>query len=252
MTRPPAPTTPTSAAPPAMAPLTARWLSVIVPVLDEAVTIAAHLAGLAALRRQGAELLVVDGGSTDETPRLAHPLADRVLASARGRAAQMNAGAAASRGEVLLFLHADTGLPPAAAELIHAALAAGAAWGRFDVRIDGAQPLLRVVERMMNWRSRLTGIATGDQAIFVRREVFERVGGFPDLPLMEDIALAKRLKRVGHPACLRQTVYTSARRWQKHGVLRTILLMWRLRASYFFGADPRRLAIRYGYSPRQD
>ncbi|MCM8613699.1 TIGR04283 family arsenosugar biosynthesis glycosyltransferase [Accumulibacter sp.] len=235
-----------------MAPLAARWLSVIVPVLDEAATIASQLAGLAALRRQGAELLVVDGGSTDETLRLAHPLADRVLASARGRAAQMNAGAAASGGEVLLFLHADTGLPPAAAELIHAALAGGAVWGRFDVRIDGPQRMLRVVERMMNWRSRLTGIATGDQAVFVRREVFERIGGFPDLPLMEDIALAKRLRRVGRPACLRQPVRTSARRWQKHGVLRTILLMWRLRASYFFGADPRRLAIRYGYSPRDD
>jgi len=252
MTRSPAPITDASAAPPGMAPLAARWLSVIVPVLDEAATIAAHLAGLAALRRQGAELLVVDGGSSDGTPRLAQPLADRVLAAARGRAAQMNAGAAASRGEVLLFLHADTGLPPGAPGLIRAALAAGAAWGRFDVRIDGPQPLLRVVERTMNWRSRLTGIATGDQAVFVRREVFERVGGFPDLPLMEDIALAKRLKRVGRPACVRQPVRTSARRWHRHGVLRTILLMWRLRTSYFFGADPRRLAIRYGYSPRQD
>ncbi len=246
MTCPPARNTAGSAAPPGFAPVAGRWLSVIVPVLDEAATIAAHLAGLAALRRQGAELLVVDGGSSDDTPRLARPLADRVLASARGRAAQMNAGAAASRGEVLLFLHADTRLPPAAGELIRDALAAGAAWGRFDVRIDGPQPLLRVVERSMNWRSRLTGIATGDQAIFVRREVFERLGGFPDLPLMEDI------ERVGRPACLRQPVLTSARRWQKHGVLRTILLMWHLRASYFFGADPRRLAIRYGYPPRQD
>jgi rSAM/selenodomain-associated transferase 2 len=236
----------------AMSPQGDPWLSVIVPVLDEAATIAAQLGELVALRRQGAELLVVDGGSADGTARRARALADRVLDSVRGRAAQMNVGAAASRGEVLLFLHADTRLPLAAAGLIRAALAAGAAWGRFDVRIDGPQPLLRVVERMMNWRSRLTGIATGDQAVFVRREVFERLGGFPDLPLMEDIALAKRLKRVGRPACLRQPVLTSARRWQKHGVLRTILLMWRLRASYFFGADPRRLAVRYGYSPRQD
>ncbi|EXI68294.1 MAG TPA: TIGR04283 family arsenosugar biosynthesis glycosyltransferase [Candidatus Accumulibacter phosphatis] len=228
------------------------WLSVIVPVLDEAATISAHLAGLRGLQRQGGELLVVDGGSVDESARLARMLADRVLESARGRAAQMNAGADASRGEVLLFLHADTVLPPVAAELIRAAVAAGATWGRFDVRIDGRQPLLRVVEWMMNWRSRLTGIATGDQAVFVRRDVFEHVGGFPDLPLMEDIALAKRLKRVGRPACLRPPVLTSARRWQKHGVVRTILLMWRLRASYFFGADPRQLAVRYGYSPRQD
>ena len=256
MTCPPVPNTAESAEqtaspPSAITPQAKPWLSVIVPVLDEAATISAQLGELAALRRQGAELLVVDGGSADGTARLAHALADRVLDSVRGRAAQMNAGAAASRGEVLLFLHADTGLPPGAAGLIRAALAAGAAWGRFDVRIDGPQPLLRVVERMMNWRSRLTGIATGDQAIFVRREVFERLGGFPDLPLMEDIALAKRLKWVGRPACLRQPVRTSARRWQKHGVVRTILLMWRLRASYFFGADPRRLAVRYGYSPRQ-
>jgi rSAM/selenodomain-associated transferase 2 len=163
----------------------------------------------------------------------------------------MNAGARASRGEALLFLHADTTLPPAADALIGAAIAVGAAWGRFDVRIDSRQPLLRSVEAMMNWRSRLTGIATGDQAIFVRREVFERVGGFPELPLMEDIALSKRLKQVARPACLRAQVVTSARRWEKHGVLRTIFLMWRLRASYFFGADPRQLAIRYGYLPRE-
>jgi rSAM/selenodomain-associated transferase 2 len=197
------------------------------------------------------ELIVVDGGSGDGTVELARPAADRLLDAPRGRATQMNAGAEASRGEVLLFLHADTTLPPAADDLIRSAIAAGAAWGRFDVRIDGRQPLLRVVERMMNWRSRWSGIATGDQAIFVRRDLFERVGGYPELPLMEDIALSKRLKRFAPPACLRQRVITSGRRWEKHGVLRTILLMWRLRASYFLGADPQQLAIRYGYVPRQ-
>jgi len=227
------------------------FLSLILPVLNEAATVPAQLAALQGLRTRGTELIVVDGGSDDGTADLARPAVDRVLAAPRGRAAQMNVGAKASRGQVLLFLHADTTLPPAADDLIRSAIAAGAAWGRFDVRIDGHQPLLRAVERMMNWRSRWSSIATGDQAIFVRREAFERVDGYPELPLMEDIALSKRLKRLALPACLREPVITSGRRWQKHGVLRTILLMWRLRASYFLGADPQQLAIRYGYRPRQ-
>jgi len=226
-------------------------LSLILPVLDEAATLPAQLARLQDLRRRGAEVLVVDGGSADATPLLARPLVDRLIAAPRGRAAQMNAGAGAARGQVLLFLHADTTLPPAADALIDAAIAAGAAWGRFDVRIDARHPLLRLVERMMNWRSRLSGIATGDQAIFVRHDIFTRLGGFPELPLMEDIAFSKLLKRIARPACLRAQVLTSGRRWEKHGVLRTIVLMWRLRASYFLGADPQRLAIRYGYAPRQ-
>jgi rSAM/selenodomain-associated transferase 2 len=232
-------------------PLDRPFLSLILPVLNEAATLPVQLAALQGLRTRATELIVVDGGSGDRTVELARPAADRLLDAPRGRATQMNAGAKVSRGEVLLFLHADTTLPPAADDLIRSAIATGAAWGRFDVRIDGRQPLLRIVERMMNWRSRWSGIATGDQAIFVRREVFERVGGYPELPLMEDIALSKRLKRFAPPACLRQRVITSGRRWEKHGVLRTILLMWRLRASYFLGADPQQLAIRYGYVPRQ-
>lgn len=228
------------------------FLSLILPVLDEAATICIQLATLQEFRRRGAEVLVVDGESSDGTAMLAGPLADGLITSPRGRAVQMNAGAEESRGEVLLFLHADTRLPAAADALIRGAILAGAAWGRFDVRIDGRSPLLRVVARMMNWRSRLTGIATGDQAIFVRRDVFRGVGGYPELPLMEDIALSKRLKRHGRPACLGERVITSGRRWEKHGVWRTILLMWRLRASYFFGADPQRLALRYGYrQPRR-
>jgi rSAM/selenodomain-associated transferase 2 len=227
------------------------FLSVVVPVLNEAATLGAQLTALQELRGRGAELLLVDGGSSDGTRELARPLVDRLLEAPRGRAVQMNAGAQASQGEVLLFLHADSRLPPAADERLRSALVAGAAWGRFDVRIDGRHRLLRVVERMMNWRSRLSGIATGDQAIFVRREVFIALGGYPELPLMEDIALSKRLKRLGRPACLRAVVVTSGRRWEQHGVLRTIVLMWRLRASYFLGADPQQLAIRYGYVARQ-
>ncbi|SBT09411.1 Glycosyl transferase family 2 [Candidatus Accumulibacter aalborgensis] len=227
------------------------FLSLILPVLNEAATVATQLTALEALRRRGAELVLVDGGSRDGTPALARPAVDRLLESPRGRATQMNTGARASRGQVLLFLHTDTALPPDADDLIRQAIVGGASWGRFDVRIDGRHPLLRVVEWMMNQRSRLTGIATGDQAIFVRREVFDSAGGYPEIPLMEDVALSKRLKRIASPACLRERVVTSARRWEKHGVLRTILLMWRLRASYFFGADPQQLAIRYGYVPRQ-
>lgn len=226
-------------------------LSLILPVLNEATTVVAQLTKLQALRARGAELLVVDGGSNDGTVVLAAAGADRLLDAPRGRALQMNAGARASRGEVLLFVHADTTLPPDADALIGAAIAGGAVWGRFDVSIDSRHPLLPLVAAMMNWRSRLTGIATGDQAMFVRRDAFLAVGAFPEVALMEDIALSRRLKAVARPACLRARVRTSGRRWEQHGVLRTIVLMWRLRASYFFGADPQQLAVRYGYSPRQ-
>ena len=225
-------------------------LSIIVPVLNEGSTIAVQLAALQPLRAAGAEIVLVDGGSSDGTADLAQPLADRLIVAPRGRAVQMNAGARASRGEVLLFLHADTLLPAAADALVVRAIEDGALWGRFDVRIAGTHPLLRVVERLMNWRSRLTGMATGDQAIFMRRDAFERAGGFPEIPLMEDIALSRRLRQIAPPACLHEPVTTSGRRWEKHGVLRTILLMWRLRAAYFFGADPQQLAIRYGYAPQ--
>ncbi len=224
-------------------------LSIVIPVLDEAPRLGDLLRELQPLRRAGVELVVVDGGSRDGTPQNAMPLADRVIDAPRGRARQMNAGAAASRGDILLFLHADTVLPPGGAAAVMAAIDGGARWGRFDVRIAGQAPLLRIVARMMNWRSRLSGIATGDQAIFVRRELFERVGGYPDLPLMEDIRLSATLKRLAPPACLREQVTTSGRRWEQHGVLRTILLMWWLRAAFFFGASPTWLARLYGYRP---
>jgi rSAM/selenodomain-associated transferase 2 len=225
-------------------------LSIIVPTLDEAEGIAAHLSALAPLRERAAEVIVIDGGSQDGTAAKARALADRVIHAPRGRASQMNAGAATGRGDVLLFLHADTQLPPEADRLVESALADGAGWGRFDVRIEGGHPMLGVIARLMNWRSRLTGIATGDQAIFVRRDLFERAGGYPDIPLMEDIALSRKLRRVARPACLRARVATSGRRWQQRGLLRTILTMWRLRLAYFLGADPRALARAYGYRPR--
>lgn len=224
-----------------------RRLSIILPVLDEAPRIGAQLASLQALRANGVELVVADGGSSDGTPACCAGLADRILGTARGRARQMNDGATASSGEILLFLHADTALPVQAVDAILRVMDDGAQWGHFDVRIDGSHPMLRIVERMMNWRSRLTGIATGDQAIFLRRDLFERIGGYEDIPLMEDIRLSARLKREAAPACLAEAVSTSARRWEKHGVWRTVLLMWRLRAAHFFGANPELLARRYGY-----
>ncbi|MES2423116.1 MAG: TIGR04283 family arsenosugar biosynthesis glycosyltransferase [Pseudomonadota bacterium] len=224
-------------------------LSIIVPTLNEGAQLAGQLAALDNLRARGAELLVVDGGSSDNTAALAAQCGARVLLAPRGRAMQMNAGAAASQGAVLLFLHADTRLPPQADQLIAAALQGSAVWGRFDVCIDSSRPILRVVEQMMNWRSRLTGISTGDQAVFVRRSAFQAAGGFPEIALMEDIALSRALLRQSRPVCLRETVRTSGRRWEKNGVWRTIWLMWRLRAAYFFGADPARLAVLYGYQP---
>jgi len=225
-----------------------RRLSIIVPVLDEAVGLGATLHELQPLRAAGHEVVVVDGGSTDGTAELARPLADRVLVALRGRAAQMNAGADAASGDVLLFLHADTGLPPGADRAVLGGLAAsGASWGRFDVRIEGRSPLLALVARLMNLRSRLTGIATGDQAVFVTRTAFAAVGGFPALALMEDVELSRRLKRVSPPLCVRQTVVTSGRRWESRGVVRTIALMWWLRLRYFLGASPERLRrIYYG------
>lgn len=229
----------------------APMLSIVMPVLNEAPAIVAALEALAPLRTSGVEVIVVDGGSTDGSAELARAGADHVLAARRGRASQMNAGAAAASAEVLLFLHADTGLPEAAERLIANTIDAGRHWGRFDVHIDGKSAWLPLVAALMNWRSRLTGIATGDQAIFVSRAVFDAVGGFPDIPLMEDIELSRRLLQTGRPACLAARVRTSGRRWERHGLWRTIVRMWWLRLRYYFGADPRRLAMEYGYAPRE-
>jgi rSAM/selenodomain-associated transferase 2 len=217
----------------------------IVPVLDEAAGIEACLAPMQAMRDRGAEVIVADGGSRDATRSLAAPLADRVIESPRGRARQMNAGADAARRDVLAFVHADTILPADADRAIASAIASGARWGRFDVAIVGTSRLLACVAAMMNARSRFTGIATGDQAIFVRSDAFREAGAFPDIPLMEDIALSKALGRGSRPACLRERAATSGRRWDRDGALKTILLMWRLRMAYALGADPSRLARRY-------
>ncbi len=221
-------------------------LSVIVPALNEAAGIGQTLAGLQPLRTRGHEVLVVDGGSTDGTVERAAGRADRVLDGPRGRAHQMAAGAAAAGGTILWFVHADTVVPPDAdLALLSALVRSRCRWGRFDVTLAGRHPLLPVVAAAMNWRSRLTGIATGDQGLFVTRALYDAVGGFPDLPLMEDIALSRRLKAHGPPACLRTRLLTSGRRWERDGAVRTIALMWRLRLAYALGADPAVLAHRY-------
>lgn len=226
-------------------------LCVVIPVLNEAPTLAVRLANLEPLRQRGVRVVVADGGSHDTSVDVAHVYADQVVCAARGRGAQMNAGAKACAADHYLFLHADTQLPANTDALLAQAAREGAIWGRFDVRIDSPLLLLRVVETLMNWRSRLSGIATGDQALFVRGDAFWQVGGFADIALMEDIELSRRLKRIAAPTCLKAKVLTSGRRWEQHGVWRTIWLMWRLRAAYALGADPHDLAVRYGYRPRQ-
>ncbi|HRF43503.1 MAG TPA: TIGR04283 family arsenosugar biosynthesis glycosyltransferase [Candidatus Competibacteraceae bacterium] len=224
-------------------------ISIILPVLNEEPHIVACLDALQRVRGQDCELVVTDGGSQDQTVALAKPLADQVITSPRGRAVQMNAGARQASGTILWFLHADSLPPPGAAGLIRTALSdPNRHWGRFDVKLSGCQPVLRIVETLMNHRSRLTGIATGDQGLFVRRALFEQVGGYPPIALMEDIALSRSLKCHSRPVCLRQRLETSSRRWERDGIAQTILLMWRLRLAYFLGADPGRLARSY-YHP---
>jgi rSAM/selenodomain-associated transferase 2 len=231
--------------------MSGRRLSIIIPVLDEAANIEAALMALAPYRERGVELIVVDGGSRDGTPARARPLADHVCVATRGRAVQMNAGRAVACGNVLVFLHADTRLPDNADALILDGLARShRVWGRFDVRFD-RRGLLSLIAFMMNLRSRLTGIATGDQALFVTRAAFDAAGGFPPIALMEDVSLSIHLKRIGRPLCLRARAVASARRWKENGTLRTIVLMWRLRLAYFFGADPAQLARQYGYASAQ-
>jgi rSAM/selenodomain-associated transferase 2 len=225
-------------------------LGIVIPVLDEAATIEPTLVRLAPLGARGARIIVVDGGSADDSIARARPHADRVLTAPRGRALQMNAGARAAleNGDVdtLLFLHADSILPADADLLIASALrSSDRCWGRFDVEIAGAPPLLRIVAAAMNWRSRLTGICTGDQAIFITRNAFETLGGFAPIALMEDIEFSRRAKQLTRPAAIAQRVTTSGRRWERLGVLRTIVLMWRLRFAFFRGVDPVQLARRY-------
>ena len=228
-------------------------IAVIIPVLNEARYIEQTLSHTATLGFN--DIVVVDGGSSDHTCAIIQSFADRIgtgpapatasmrfLTTPPGRARQLNAGAAASRCEVLLFLHADTQLPPNARQAIATALSdRTCVGGRFNVRFDSRRFPALVISRLMNLRSRWSGIATGDQAIFVRHEVFEQIGRFAEIPLMEDIEFTRRLKRAGRVAALPDQVVTAFRRWEQHGPVRTILLMWTLRFLYWIGVSPHRL-----------
>jgi rSAM/selenodomain-associated transferase 2 len=222
-------------------------LSIIVPCLNEAQQIASSLQTLQALRRLGHEIIVCDAGSTDNTRELASPLCDIFLQADKGRALQMNAGAAQASGDVLCFLHADTHSPKNLHTYIFHALQQGrAVWGRFNIRLSGQHPAFRLIERLINLRSCASGVASGDQGIFIYRSVFNRLGGYKSIALMEDIELSKRLRKISKPACIKQvSLLTSSRRWEEHGILRTVLLMWKLRLKYFLGSNPQQLASEY-------
>ncbi|MGP4844362.1 TIGR04283 family arsenosugar biosynthesis glycosyltransferase [Marinobacter sp. 1Y8] len=220
-------------------------LTIVMPVLNEADGVVAALEHLQDIRSLGHQVIVVDGGSTDQTVARAEPFCDRVVTAPAGRSSQMNAGASIAGGEVLLFLHADTRLPATALEHLSRFVQSDSLWGRFDVRLSGQRTLFRVISWFMNRRSRLTGIATGDQAIFARRAAFHDAGGYAPLPLMEDVALSRQLLALSRPFCISDPVVTDSRRWEKHGPWRTIFLMWRLRWRYWRGEDPHSLARAY-------
>lgn len=228
-------------------------VSIIIPVLNEFAALQALLPELQASRQAGHEVIVVDGGSTDGSVTFARTLADRILMTGTGRARQMNLGAENARHGILLFLHVDSRFPQNGIAGIQAALEkTGRHWGRFDVTLDGQGIIYAVIAAMMNLRSRITGVATGDQGMFVHRTSFHEVGGFQSIPLMEDIALSKTLRRRSWPVCLSDRIVTSARRWQQQGITRTILLMWKLRLAYFLGADPEALARSYYSAAPED
>ncbi len=220
-------------------------ISIIIPTLNEAEAIIASLQGLQYLRHLGHEVIVADGGSLDSTLSLAMPYIDAKVLSDKGRAKQLNAGTRIANGDVLLFLHADTLLPENIESILLEALSLGFSWGRFDVRLSGQQFMFRIIEKMINIRSRVSGIATGDQAIFIRKDVFAEEGGFPEIALMEDIAMSKRLKKRSRPFCSRVRVITSSRRWEDQGIWKTIFLMWCLRLAYLCGVKSDRLAQLY-------
>ena len=220
-------------------------ISIIIPTLNESAGIGALLDDLRVARDDGHQIIIADGGSADETLALAAARVDDVVSAPKGRARQLNEGARRARGDILWFLHADSRVPATACAEILRSITTKRCWGRFNVRLSGSHWLFRLIEHLMNLRSCFTGIATGDQGLFVTRTAFDTVGGVPDIPLMEDIALSKALRRLSRPVCLRTRLTTSSRRWEQKGIIRTILLMWRLRLAYALGADPARLAKAY-------
>ena len=219
-------------------------ISIIIPTLNEEEAIQKLLQQLQAYRQQGHEVIVVDGGSSDETVSISKSLADNIISSEAGRALQMNNGATQSKNKILWFLHADTSLPANVIEVIQKSLTKNN-WGRFNIKLSGSNFLFRIIEKMINLRSCISGIATGDQGIFVKRELFESIGGFSEIPLMEDVELSRKIKKISKPICIKETLTTSSRRWEKKGILQTILLMWRLRFLYWIGVSPDKLSKLY-------
>ena len=219
--------------------------TIIIPTLNEANNICHCLAQLKPLREKGFEIILVDGGSTDRTPQLAQALCDNIIITTAGRAQQMNSGATHAHGETLFFLHADTQLPQDFAQLLPQIQKSTLYWGRFDIKFSSEQKAFKIIASMMNLRSRITGICTGDQVFFISQSLYKLSGGYPEIALMEDIAMSKKLKAICAPLCLRQKVQTSSRRWEQHGIIKTIIKMWYLRLAYFIGIDPAKLARQY-------
>lgn len=220
-------------------------ISIIVPVLNEEPNLHAISSHLQSIIRQGHEVIIVDGGSTDNTLAVSYDVTDKVISSRAGRARQMNNGAAIATGNILLFLHVDTFLPDNAIESISQLSEKENYWGRFNVRLSSSRPVFRLIESFINIRSCLTSIATGDQAIFIDKKLFDTVGGYPEIDLMEDIEISRQLRQIAKPVCVKKAVTTSSRRWEKNGVVSTVLLMWRLRLYYFFGVSPEKLSRLY-------
>lgn len=210
-------------------------------MLNEEINLSSIGSHLRTLDESGCEVIIVDGGSNDNTLAISYVITDNVIVSKPGRALQMNSGASVATGDVLIFLHADTYLPDNAVQIISESANRENYWGRFDVRLSSEKYVYRLIETMMNLRSCLTAIATGDQAIFIGKTLFEKIGGFPEIPLMEDIEISHQLKKIARPLCIKHKVVTSSRRWETHGVLATVILMWKLRLYYFFGVSPDRL-----------
>jgi len=220
-------------------------ISIIIPVLNEEMNLSRLSDYLQSVQQQGHEVIVVDGGSRDNTLSIAYRITNTVIVSMPGRALQMNSGAAIASGEVLLFLHADTFLPEDALKIISDLSQKKNLWGRFNVRLSSSRFVFRLIETLMNLRSCFTSIATGDQAIFIEKNLFKQVAGFPEIALMEDIEISRRLKKTARPVCIKEKVITSSRRWENNGVVATVLLMWKLRLYYFFGVSPEKLKQLY-------